>query len=189
MVASFTAGVMPLELRSFTGKTTAGSNWLYWETLTEKDIQSHIVERSADGKQWTELGRRAGSTNSTVSTKYELEDTKPFNQTYYRLRTLDIDGRVSISKVLLLGEPFTMTNAFPNPATDRVTVQFIATAEESLRLSVLDMNGRLVWYQAVETKPGLNTTIIPMRQLQAGTYDLILNNGKKVAASLRVVKE
>ncbi len=189
MSGSFTATALPLELRSFDGKTAGSTNWLYWETLTEKEVQAHIVERSADGTHWTEVGRRAGAGNSTVAISYELEDLKPFNQTYYRLRSVDIDGKVAISKVILLGEPFTITSAFPNPMADRITVQFVATAEESLRLSVMDLNGRLVWYQAVETKPGLNTTVVPLPHLKAGAYDLILSSGQRVAASIRVMKE
>lgn len=189
MQGSFTASALPLELRSFTGKTTGNSNWLYWETLTEKDVQSHIVEHSADGKTWTEVGRRAGMANSTVSAKYELEDQHPFRQTYYRLHSVDTDGKASFSKVILLGEPFSITSVFPNPVIDQVTVQFTAMSEESLSLSVVDTNGKLVWYQVEQTKPGLNTTMVPFRQLSTGSYDLILSNSHKVTASLRVIKK
>ncbi|MBK8426949.1 MAG: hypothetical protein IPL27_13675 [Lewinellaceae bacterium] len=50
---------LPLELKSFTGKTTPTSNMLLWETLTEKNVQSHIVERSVDGIKWLEIGRKS----------------------------------------------------------------------------------------------------------------------------------
>lgn len=190
MAGSFTAAAaMPLELQSFSGKTTGSSNWLNWETLTEKDVQAHIVERSADGKQWAELGRRPGSLNSTVPIQYELEDAQPFNQTYYRLRSIDFDGKMAFSRVVTLGEKLSITKVFPNPAVDQVTVQFTALAEEDLRLSIVDLNGRLVWYQPVETKPGLNTAVVPMRQLPAGAYDLLLTNSRKMMASLRVMKK
>lgn len=189
MSGSFTAAALPLELRSFTGKTTGSSNWLYWETLTERNVQSHIVERSADGQTWVEAGRRPGMVNATVPTKYELEDQHPFHQTYYRLRSVDLDGRMSISKAILLGEQFSITSIFPNPAVDQVTVQFTDMSEETLGLSVVDITGKLVWYQVVQTKPGLNTTVVPFRQLSTGAYDLILSNNRKVTASLRVMKE
>lgn len=190
MAGSFTAvAAMPLELQSFSGKTTGSSNWLNWETVTEKDVQAHIVERSADGKQWAELGRRPGSLNSTVLIQYELEDAQPFNQTYYRLRSIDFDGKMAFSRVVILGEKLSITKVFPNPAVDQVTVQFTALAEEDLRLSIVDLNGRLVWYQPMETKPGLNTTVVPMRQLPAGAYDLLLTNSRKMMASLRVMKK
>lgn len=190
MAGSFTAvAAMPLELRSFSGKTTVSSNWLNWETVTEKDVQAHIVERSADGQQWSEVGRRTGSLHSTVAIRYELEDARPFGQTYYRLRSIDVDGKMAFSKVILLGDRLSITNVYPNPAVDQVTVQFTALVEEDVRLSVVDLNGRLVWYQPVETKPGLNTTVVPLRQLPAGSYDLLLSDSRKVMASLRVVKK
>lgn len=190
MAGSFTAvAAMPLELRSFSGKVTGSGNLLNWETITEKDVQSHIVERSADGRQWAEVGRRSGSANSIVSIQYELEDLRPFNQTYYRLRSVDFDGKMAFSKVIVLGEKLSITSAFPNPTTDQITVQFVSMAPESMRLNVIDITGRLVWYQTVEAKPGLNTTVVPLRQLTAGTYELLLTDGRQVAASLRVIKK
>lgn len=189
MTGSFTAAALPLELRSFTGETVGSSNWLRWETLTEKDVESHIVERSADGRQWGEVGRRPGSGHSTVATKYELEDQRPFSQTYYRLHSVDVDGKTSFSKTILLGKHFNITSVFPNPVIDQATLQFVSMGEEELRLSVTDMNGKLVWYQVVEARQGLNTTVVPLRQLSAGAYDLVLSNARKITASLRVIKE
>jgi|GEM_PF-6271556 len=62
-------------------------------------------------------------------------------------------------------------------------------SEETLGLSVVDITGKLVWYQVVQTKSGVNTTVVPFRQLSTGTYDVILSNSRKVTASLRVLKE
>lgn len=72
---------------------------------------------------------------------------------------------------------------------EQVTVEFIAPAEEMLRLEIIDVAGRLVTQQTLSAKPGLNRVVLPMGHLAAGIYSLLLRNDRQVAAPLRVVKE
>lgn len=183
---------LPLDLLSFTGQVTGRSNRLAWETVTEKNVSAHIVERSAEGTYWAEVGRRNGQLHSLTPTKYTLEDIQPLALAYYRLRSVDVDGQQSISRVILLdreAEKFGLRSVFPNPATEQLTVQFMALAEESVRLEMFDVAGKLVGHQTVAARPGLNTALLPVRHLPAGVYSLVLSNDRVVAAPLRVVKE
>ena len=93
---------IPIELKSFTGTVEGRVNVLNWETLTEINVKSHIVERSVDGKGWSEVGSVAGKRNSQASVKYTLEDRNPLVKAYYRLRTIDFDGKESFSSTIAL---------------------------------------------------------------------------------------
>ena len=72
---------------------------------------------------------------------------------------------------------------------EQVTVEFIAPAEEMLRLEIIDVAGRLVTQRTLSAKPGLNRVVLPMRHLAAGIYSLSLRDDRQVAAPLRVAKE
>ena len=183
---------LPLELLSFAGKVSGRSNLLTWETATEKNVQAHLVERSAEGTYWTEVGHRTGQMNASLPTKYSLEDQQPLTQAYYRLRSVDMDGQQAISKTIIVDrsvERFGLRSVSPNPATEQITVAFVTLTEETVRLQLLDVSGKLVLQQMVPASPGLNTVSLPVRQLPTGVYSLMLSNERMVGTPLRVVKE
>lgn len=184
--------VLPLELKSFTGQVKGSMNMLSWETLTEKNVQSHIVERSLDGSGWSEVGRRAGFGNSTVSVKYSLEDRAPLAKAYYRLRSVDFDGQENYSNTIVLtrkGEQFGITGVSPSPTKDNVTVQFNATQEEKVTIRVMDMTGHLVLEQTMEAVPNMNELTLSLQALQAGMYTVTVNNDTGASAPVRLVKQ
>jgi len=185
------AGALPLELKSFTGQVQASKNLLNWETLTEKNVKSHLVERSIDGARWSEVGTVAGKGDSQVSVKYSLEDRAPLAKAYYRLRSVDFDGKENLSGSIVLtrkGESFGITSVYPSPTTSNVTVQFNSTSEEKVTVRVLDMTGRLVMEQYTEAVKDINELPIILTGLQAGVYSVTVSNSTDVSAPVRFVK-
>ena len=183
---------LPLELKSFTGRVQATANVLSWETLTEKNVQSHIVERSVDGTRWSEVGRKAGQVDSQVSVKYSLEDRAPIAKAYYRLRSVDFDGKESRSNTIVLtrkGDEFGITSVYPSPTNGNVTVQFNATEEEAVTIRVMDMTGRLVMQQVTEAVKDINELPLTLTGLQAGVYTVTVANSTGVSAPVRFVKQ
>ncbi len=187
-----TGQALPLELKSFTGKTESTSNTLLWETLTEKNVQSHIVERSVDGIKWMEVGKTAGQMDSQSPVKYELEDRAPLAKAYYRLRSVDYDGAENFSNTIVLtrkGEHFGIAAAFPSPTKDQVTVQFTSLTEENVTIRVMDISGRLVLVQEYAADNGINEAILQLDGLQAGVYLVRISNATSTAEPMRIVKE
>ncbi|MCC7246671.1 MAG: T9SS type A sorting domain-containing protein, partial [Saprospiraceae bacterium] len=183
---------LPLQLISFTGKTLENSNMIEWETANEKNVANHIVERSADGIQWTEIGRKTGHADSDQRLKYQLEDLTPMAKSYYRLRSVDFDGQESVSKSILLtrrNDQFGITNLLPNPAFERVMVQFAAKEEGNVIVRITDINGRIVAEQSYEAIEGLNEAPVYLAQLQAGVYNVSITSGSEVSAPVRLIKQ
>ncbi len=183
---------LPIELKSFTGEVKGNVNVLNWETLTEKNVQSHIVERSIDGATWLEVGRKSGLANSTVSVKYTLEDRTPVTKAYYRLRSVDFDGKEAISNTVVLtrkNDQFGITSVFPSPTKSDVTVQFNATQEETVIVRVMDMTGRLVLEQTMEAVQNINELPLTLQGLQAGIYTVTVSDSTGASAPVRFVKQ
>ncbi len=165
---------------------------LLWETLTEKNVQWHIVERSVDGIKWMEVGRKAGQMDSQSPVKYELEDRAPLAKAYYRLRSVDFDGAENLSNTIVLtrkGEHFGITAAFPSPTKDQVTVQFASLKEENVTIRVMDFSGRLVLVQQFAADNGINEAVLQLDGLQAGVYLVRISNATSTAEPMRIVKE
>ena len=183
---------LPLELASFAGQAQDHINVLHWETLSEKNMQFHAVERSSDGTHWREIGRKNGLASSSAPVKYSLEDRSPLAKAYYRLRSVDFDGQESYSPSVVLirkSEHFGITSVFPSPMNKDVTVQFNARQEEKVTVRVLDIAGRLVMAQMVEAIQGINKLMLQLPGLPAGMYTLTVSDGTGISAPVQLVKQ
>ena len=182
---------LPLDLLRFTGTAEARGNVLNWETGSERNVQFHIVERSEDGLQWLETGRRNGQMQASTATQYTLEDRLPPASAYYRLRSQDFDGQEHLSHSILVirkDASFGILNVFPSPAGDLATIRFRTAQEEILDLRVLDMNGQVLRSIRVEAGRGFQEQSIPVQDLQAGMYMIALWNSAGVSGMLRFIK-
>lgn len=185
------AAPLPLELGSFSGKIAGSSNLLEWETASEHGVQWHIVERSADNLHWQELGRRPAAGHSLSPLRYALADRAPLSRTYYRLRSVDFDGRTAYSHSILLDrrdEAFGIAAAFPSPTAGGLTLQYVVEQEETVSLRILDFTGKPVLEQQAEAAQGLNQMPVSLEAMPAGTYVVVLSNGTGQTSVARVVK-
>ena len=96
-----TCAPLPVELILFSATAKARQGVaLHWETASEKNSQSFIVERSIDGKAFRDLRTVAAAGSSLVRITYDLMDEQPLPGTnYYRLRQVDLDGTATYSPV------------------------------------------------------------------------------------------
>jgi len=182
---------LPLVLKSFTGKIQGELNILEWETLTEKNVAWHIVERSADNIHWLEVGRRSAAGNSDAALRYVLDDKDPLARSYYRLRSVDFDGRTALSHSILLtrqGEAFGISAVFPSPTPGHLTMQYVTENEEDVTVRVVNFTGKIVEEQHAESVKGLNHTLLSLDALPSGTYTITVSNSSAVSKAIRVVK-
>ena len=85
--------VLPVEIGAFKGIKAPEGNLLYWYTLSERDADYFLIERSTDGKKWTEVGTIDAVGNSTEINEYQLIDVSfASDMNYYRLVQFDNDG-------------------------------------------------------------------------------------------------
>ncbi|MCK6691962.1 MAG: T9SS type A sorting domain-containing protein [Thermoanaerobaculia bacterium] len=190
--AHFGLIALPVELKSFAGSVHPAFNRLNWVTALEKNVQWHIVERSQDGVNWTETGRLQGAPASYQERRYQLEDKLPLPQAYYRLRTLDLDGKQQISNAIHLvreNEQLRIAQAFPSPTPGSVTVQFVSPEEGQMTMRIIDLNSRAVLEQEVFASKGLNSNILDISHLQAGIYLLNITGAHAVTVPYRIVKQ
>ncbi|MBD2722022.1 T9SS type A sorting domain-containing protein [Hymenobacter armeniacus] len=92
---------LPVELVSFTAEpTTRQGVALEWVTASEKNSQSFVVERSADGRSFRANRTVAGAGTTAARTAYHVVDEQPLPGTsYYRLRQIDFNAAASYSPV------------------------------------------------------------------------------------------
>lgn len=83
---------LAVTLSNFLGTAEKRTNKLEWETESEVNNDYFIVEASADGVNWNELGRVNGAGSTIYKNNYDFHHENPEDVQYYRLKQIDYDG-------------------------------------------------------------------------------------------------
>ncbi|MBL0305629.1 MAG: T9SS type A sorting domain-containing protein [Chitinophagaceae bacterium] len=153
---------LPLTILSFTGSRQNNDAVLQWRTVNEVSVSHFEVQRSFNGADFTKEG-----TVTAGGTLYSLTDPGVFNTqpvVYYRLKSVDIDGRFTYSAILKLSRNENgLLTVFPNPVKDQLV---IGGLKRGAVLRIFSADGRLVQQTAVTTQ----TMIIDMIGYTSGIY-------------------
>lgn len=113
--------VLPLSFTIVTANLKNKVIDVEWKVENESNIRQYEVERSADGNSYSKVDTTAAK-NTPVS-NYNWLDVNPIEgYNYYRIKSVDINGKTDYSKVVKV---FTGTikhaiTVFPNPVKDGI---------------------------------------------------------------------
>lgn len=153
---------LPVKLESFTARKQNSSVVISWKTALEMNTKEFWVERSINGTDYQKIGVVKSAGNSDATNYYQFTDGKPSaGDNYYRLRTVDLDTKFELSKVVKLNfeKPYTVTIT-PNPASVFVDV-IVANRNETMTLQITDMNGKIIRQQLINADDTrVNTSVL-----------------------------
>jgi hypothetical protein len=185
---------LPVTLTKYSAKAFDGGVQNIWETEAEVNNSYFTVLRSADGRDYEEIGKVKGSGNSTTAHRYSFTDEHPLQGTsYYRLKQTDYNGKsetfapvsVSIGVSQNIAAEF---RVFPNPFKDFFNVQFKSEEEGDIELQLLNYSGTKLFSQSARAEEGSNSIrFSPEINLVPGLYILRVTNDKAVLADLKVL--
>lgn len=167
-----TGGVaLPVDLLTFTAHTEDNVTVeLDWQTASETNNDYFTIERSIDGKNWSEVVQVDGQGNSRTIQHYVSFDYSPNKGVnYYRLKQTDHDGKFKYANIVAvnIGSPDAMT-IYPNPTKDFVVVA--GDASDLSNLQVLNGLGQDVTGLITLSKLGLGRYTMDLSSLSKGLY-------------------
>ena len=109
---------------------------------------------------------------------------------YISLNGSDQTGMIySISTGVEMGDPdLEAFHVQPNPASDRVVVNFLADPDVEQVVEVVDATGRSILRQVVARAHGEARMELDLRTVQAGAYHVVLRGGQRVITRKLVVQ-
>ena len=119
---------------------------------------------------------------STVTVRFVAEDANAgslIEALMDEFSLYDAQGATGLNET----SPFTAVNAWPNPASDALTLSCITTEQEKGAIRIFDASGRNVLSLNVELLPGKNDFRIPTSDLSAGMYHVQVISGKRSGQS------
>lgn len=139
---------LPVELLSFDVVKIGEQANLNWETASEFNNAGFEVQRSSDGQNWNTIGFVESKEIQQARNIYQYRDTPELKgNVYYRLLQVDNDGLTKTGEVKSLNFGYVDSNlsVFPNPAQDRVTIEYQVASELAKEVDVrlYDLTGQL----------------------------------------------
>lgn len=164
--------ILPLIFVRFGGVLEEKVNYLSWETTDEEDFSHFELERSSDGiDEWTLLAEQLGGGAQVPgegSRSYAFTDQNPLQNSYYRIKVVDLDGAFTFSDVVHLEREGAASLAvYPNPNNGRFTAE-LATDDQA-QFALFDLNGKM----ARSYSQGMNTLNVSAGDLPSGVYYLV----------------
>jgi len=163
-----------------------------WTNLTEKDLVSYIVERSANGRDFTEIAQVAPRSNQADKESYTSFDASPMSgANFYRIKVLEIDGKVIYSKLLRvdIGRITKGISIYPNPVAGKeVTVGFSAIKGQ-YTLRIINAAGQEVFTQRLSHPGGnISQAVILPSTVRSGIYNMMITGDNYKETKMFVVQ-
>jgi uncharacterized repeat protein (TIGR03803 family) len=179
---AFTNSILAINLQTFTVQQYLQTSLLNWQTTNEINTSHFIVQRSATGITFNNIGR-VESRNTPGNNNYSLTDASPVDGVnFYRLQMVDIDGKTTYSPIIKI--VFTGKNelqVFPNPAKNIITVSGL---QNKGTIRIIAADGKAV--KQLSTKAG--NMLVDIGTLAKGIYILQYSNENKTE-QIKIIKQ
>lgn len=175
---TFPAAVLPIELLAFNAQKQDKQVKLTWNAANPDNFSHFVVEKSTDGKKFSELKTVEVNSNHDYQT---LDENPSVGINYYRLAMVDKDKTVNYSKVVsVVFESNQQVVTFPNPAKgNEVTLDIDIERDMNIEIQWIDAAGRVSLQQQQAAQAGKNKLSLDIRELPAGMYWLQIRNANK----------
>ena len=180
--------VLPVELINIKAIAKNSQNYIDFTTANEVNLKGFQIERSATGTEgWSSIGelKAKGAGN------YTFIDATPLALSYYRVRSVDFDGKTTVSKIVSVNTgkaKLAVLNVYPSPTKNNVTIDFNAVANSNITVSIKDITGRLVLTKNVKGTEGVNNLTLDVSNLSNGLYIMSINDNVSSIVK-RIVKQ
>ena len=166
-----------------------------WQTQTEINSKGFFIERSVGSvDRFEDMGfvESKGDSNKEQTYTFEdnINDLSGNSNLYYRIKQVDIDGRVSFSEMVVIKldceDQAVRFNVRPNPAFNDLYVDVDGSLDVASKIVVLNSLS-----QTIATLPINKTdsrTLVDVTKYTAGMYYIkILNNNNEVIFTEKII--
>ena len=187
---------LPLDFTSFSAMLVNNTSKvaLKWTTEAEKNVNHFVIERSTDGKNFTDAGIVFAVNNTTGTTSYSFNDnnaTSYGNTLYYRVHSVDLDGTTKFTAIRIIRvAKQTETIAvltYPNPVTNELRVTIPNNwQDKKVVYEVINTSGVSAHKMAATSSS--QTESMDISKLSPGMYVVKVSCGSEMATRTIIKK-
>ncbi len=182
------ADLLPL-ISTLTANMQGNNVNLEWTVTEESNLYNYYVERSADGELFHEIGMVVGQ--GQMYNQYTFQDENPrMGRNIYRVRKLEVATNFvghSNEATAIMADGTHEFFSYPNPATDRTTIEQIDVLNRDVLIRVYNSTGKLM--DEYQMPAAENRIEISLQRYPSGVYYVqIKRDGKDDTEVLRILK-
>lgn len=171
---------LPVKITSFNAEIRNRNAALSWTTENEINNHHYVVERSSNGTNFDSIGIVIGR-NNTAAFTYNFSDKQmKSGSNFYRIRQVDVDGRSTLSKVLVVKNMNSADGIKVFPTAAKTQVNFSTNLENATNVQVMvaDASGKIVYRSSRSLTAGSNQQAVSVDQLNNGVYYLVVRDAE-----------
>jgi hypothetical protein len=172
---------LPVTFESFEAKKESTGVKLLWKVSEEIDVDRYEIEKSANGREYSKIG----SVTANQQTMYSFTDAQASSNSYYRIKSVDLDGKYKYSSVVRFNGRTSniILKAFPVPTSDAITVQHPPGG----KIEIVSAMGSVV--KTVSAKQTMQQTQVDIAPLQKGVYYVRFTAPDNSIETLHIIKQ
>lgn len=175
------SGPLPVHFTGIRARQRGTGITVAWTNGTEINLADYVIERSADGRQFSPLARQAPLQNTGGSVAYEYFDALPLaGDNIYRVKAVEKDGKTTYSPFVRLNLAITAPGIrlYPNPLSgSELTIQVQNLPAGDYGIALYGANGQLLRHGSYSHGGGSAAWLFPAAGLSKGWYWLQVTHG------------
>lgn len=188
------AAVLPVKMADFNAVYKGADVTLNWTTEMEENFSHFVVQRSTDGKNYTDIATVFSAGGNGVKTQYAYKDrnvSSTSGMNFYRILCVDKTEEATFSavRIVRLSKDNASTIAlatYPNPVKDQLRVTLPASFQgKKVTLALYNANG--IQIQAIQLGAASQTEVLQLGNQSKGFY-LVKATCEDQVAQQRVIK-
>ncbi len=167
---------------ALSGQELPIGNMLTWSTKLENDNQHFVIERSANGLEFEQIGAVNGAGNSEAVNDYRFLDTKAQKGGfYYRLKSVDKADNQVETHIIHMNRSMTnnmVITSMSSTSVDRIFEAVLeAQGKDRVDFQIKTKEGALVLEGTQKIRTGENAVLVDMGSLEKGVYEIFISAG------------
>lgn len=166
-------GVLAIKVIYFNAAKANGYNTLNWQASCSSAQATFELLRSADGINFVSINSITASQARCAQPFNYNDNTAPSGTVYYRLKMIDVDGKVAYSAIVKLSnqvKDIELSGIAPNPVVNIAQVKINTTKKDVVELAVVSADGKVVYRSSLQLQPGSSIVNVDISNLPSGVY-------------------
>lgn len=180
---------LPIKVYYFNAAKGSSSNTVNWQAECTSTQATFVVERSANGTDFTPINTiTASQTRCQQPFYYTDNGASSLGTVFYRLKVIDDNGKATYSSIVKISadqKGIQLIGVSPNPVVNSAQLSIAAVKKDNVDLQVISLDGRVVYRTIVTVQPGTSVINIDVTSLSKGMYTI---KGSFASGDMNTVK-
>jgi hypothetical protein len=175
--------ILPIELIDINATGVIDHIDVTWTVGSESNVSHYELERSEDGVDFNYITSINGVGTTTLTQYYDYSDfdIRYFQDFYYRVKTVDVEGVYEYTPIVVAnlknangGFSEGVVSIYPNPSSEDFNLSINSDQERDLSMKVYNSLGQVIQERISKIKEGNTVMMIASSEWASGVYHIAL---------------